>query len=602
MTLDPNQSLAQAYALLQRGDVRGARNLVAGVLRGYPTAASALSLMALVELKALQSLGGDANVALAAFGAAIKVAPADPQLFNNLGNLYKTMGATDDALGAYRKAISLKPDFADAYANFGIVAQAAGLYEEALPALQRAAVLAPTMARTWSALGLCLRELGQHDVAVEALDRALAIDPRSPIALRGRAVVEAERGGADAANLYLRAAAALPDDLEVALGAAVARHESGDSEGGVAALAAKVAKHPDWAAGHEALAKLRFQVGESDSFTASYDEALAARPRDRALWLGVMRTLAQSRQWAALGERAVAAVAVAGADPLFDLGAAIATSEQGGDASQAFEILEPLLGKERHFSLAWGRHLLRMREANRAAGVVAPWAGIGVNSDQLAWALLGTAWRMEGDPRFGWLIDTATMTRSVSLGLSAAEMAETAEVLRTLHKAREHPFDQTLRGGTQTEGTLFLRSHPVIVRLRLAIQDGIRAYINGLPKPDATHPLLGRPRGDFRFTGSWSVRLRAGGTHVNHVHPEGWLSSACYVALPAGAMGGPQRAGWLSLGMPPVELELGLPAIDMIEPSVGNLALFPSYLWHGTKPFDDGERMTVAFDVVPAAG
>lgn len=595
MTLDPNQSLAQAYALLQRGDVHGARNMVAGVLRGYPAAASALSLMALVELAALRQRGGDAQVAMAAFASAIKVAPRDPQLFNNLGNLYKTMGETDDALGAYRKAISLKPDFADAHANFGIVAQAAGLYDDALPALQKAAILAPTMARTWSALGLCLRELGQHDAAVQALDRALAIDPRSPLALRGRAIVEAERGGPDAANLYLRAAAALPEDLDVTLGAAVARHEAGDSEGAVAALAAKVARHQDWVAGHEALAKLRFQVGDTDSFTASYDDALASRPRDKALWLSVMRTLAQSRQWAALGERARAAATATGADPLFDLGAAIAVSEQGGDAGQAFEKLEPILGRERNFALPWGRHLLRAHDAKRAAAVVAPWTGSGAYSDQLAWALLGTAWRMDGDPRFGWLIDTATMARSTSLGLNDAEMAETAVVLRRLHKAREHPFDQTLRGGTQTEGTLFLRSDPVIARLRLAIEDVIRTYINGLPDKDPSHPLLGRPRGDFRFTGSWSVRLREGGRHVNHVHPEGWLSSACYVVLPDGV-------GRLSLGMPPAELDLGLPALAFIEPSVGQLALFPSYLWHGTEPFDAGERLTVAFDVVPATG
>lgn len=606
MTLDPNQSLAQAYALLQRGDVRGARGLVAGVLRSYPTAPSALSLMALVELTGLQRQGGDAQPALAAFAAAIKVAPRDPQLFNNLGNLHKTLGATDDALDAYRKAISLNPNFADAHANFGIVAQGAGRYEEALPALQKAAILAPTLARAWSSLGLCLRELGQHDVAAEALDRALALDAKSPIALRGRAIVEAERGGPEAASLYHRAAQALPDDLEVALGAAVARHESGDSAGAVAALAAKVAAHPDWATGHEALAKLRFQVGEADSFTSSYDDALAQRPADKALWLGVMRTLAQSRRWEDLAARAKAARAAAGADPLFDLGAAMAASELGENAGAAFEGLEPVLGKERFFATAWARHLLRARDPKRAAAVIEPWTGSGAASDQLAWALLATAWRMDGDARYDWLADTATLTRAVALDISADEMGATADVLRKLHKAREHPFDQTLRGGTQTEGTLFLRSDPAIVRLRLAIEAGIRTYIDGLPPVDAAHPLLGRPRGGFRFTGSWSVRLRAGGTHVNHVHPEGWLSSACYVALPAGAMGGAPgasgHAGWLSLGMPPVELDLGLPALAMIEPKVGTLALFPSYMWHGTEPFDDGERMTVAFDVVPDAG
>jgi hypothetical protein len=39
----------------------------------------------------------------------------------------------------------------------------------------------------------------------------------------------------------------------------------------------------------------------------------------------------------------------------------------------------------------------------------------------------------------------------------------------------------------------------------------------------------------------------------------------------------------------------------MIRPEVGQLVLFPSYLWHGTVPFDDAApRITVAFDAVPA--
>ncbi len=176
-------------------------------------------------------------------------------------------------------------------------------------------------------------------------------------------------------------------------------------------------------------------------------------------------------------------------------------------------------------------------------------------------------------------------------------MAATADVLRKLHKAREHPFDQTLRGGTQTEGTLFLRSDPAIVRLRLAIEAGIRTYIDGLPPVDAAHPLLGRPRGGFRFTGSWSVRLRAGGNHVNHVHPEGWLSSALYVSLPETLGKEGQHDGWFTTGCPQEELGLRLPPTRRIEPKPGTLVLFPSTMWHGTVPFVGGERLTIAFDV-----
>ncbi|MGL4540931.1 MAG: putative 2OG-Fe(II) oxygenase, partial [Polymorphobacter sp.] len=264
-----------------------------------------------------------------------------------------------------------------------------------------------------------------------------------------------------------------------------------------------------------------------------------------------------------------------------------------------FENLVPVLGQERHFALAWGRHLLRARAPDRAAAVLAPWTGAGAATDQLAWALLGTAWRLMGDARHDWLVEPATMTRALDLDLGSADLAVIAAVLRRLHKAREHPFDQTLRGGTQTEGMLFLRGEPEIRQLRLAIEAGVRDFIDGLPAFDATHPLLGRDRGGFRFSGAWSVRLRGGGNHVNHIHPAGWLSSACYIALPEAAMGGANDAGWLTFGVPPIELGLELPALAKVEPRPGRLALFPSYLWHGTQAFDDGERLTVAFDVIP---
>jgi hypothetical protein len=40
----------------------------------------------------------------------------------------------------------------------------------------------------------------------------------------------------------------------------------------------------------------------------------------------------------------------------------------------------------------------------------------------------------------------------------------------------------------------------------------------------------------------------------------------------------------------------------VIRPIRGRLALFPSYVWHGTVPFQDEQpRVTIAFDVSPRA-
>ncbi|MFW5927161.1 MAG: putative 2OG-Fe(II) oxygenase, partial [Wenzhouxiangella sp.] len=60
------------------------------------------------------------------------------------------------------------------------------------------------------------------------------------------------------------------------------------------------------------------------------------------------------------------------------------------------------------------------------------------------------------------------------------------------------------------------------------------------------------------------------------------------------------HAGHIQFGQPPVELELGLEPRRIIRPRPGHLALFPSYMWHGTVPFEDDEpRITIAFDMVP---
>jgi hypothetical protein len=97
------------------------------------------------------------------------------------------------------------------------------------------------------------------------------------------------------------------------------------------------------------------------------------------------------------------------------------------------------------------------------------------------------------------------------------------------------------------------------------------------------------------------VRLRPNGYHANHVHPRGWLSSAFYVALPDAVEDERTRAGWLKFGEPGPPTRPALPPEHFVKPEPGLLALFPSYLWHGTVPFGGDEpRLSIAFDVVPA--
>jgi hypothetical protein len=84
------------------------------------------------------------------------------------------------------------------------------------------------------------------------------------------------------------------------------------------------------------------------------------------------------------------------------------------------------------------------------------------------------------------------------------------------------------------------------------------------------------------------------------MHPEGWISSALYVALPDEVQNGEEQAGHIQFGVPMSELGLDLPPKRVVRPEVGTLVLFPSYMWHGTIPFTSEQaRITVAFDLIP---
>jgi uncharacterized protein (TIGR02466 family) len=173
-----------------------------------------------------------------------------------------------------------------------------------------------------------------------------------------------------------------------------------------------------------------------------------------------------------------------------------------------------------------------------------------------------------------------------------------AAALAVRHDLPGAPIGQSTRGGG--EASLDPRSRePVLAAFFQAVRAPIARHIAELgPGDDA---FRSRATADFRIAGAWSVRLRPGGRHANHVHPRGWISSAFYVTLPRAMAGGADKAGWLQFGEPGPPTRPHLGPEHFVRPEPGLLALFPSYLWHGTVPFGGEEpRLTIAFDVVPA--
>ena len=364
-----------------------------------------------------------------------------------------------------------------------------------------------------------------------------------------------------------------------------------------AALEQAVAARPAGAEGQARLARLRRAAGDPD-FARGFEAGLAAAPADMALWTHYLASL----MFAGRHEAVLAAVArgrrLAGGDRLFDLSEAVAHDDLG-DRARAALLFAALPANDPAIAVYRLRHKLRAGDGAAATIIAEDWAATPYGQPFLPY--LALCWRLSGDERWVWLEGDERLIGVYDLGAALGPIGPLAELLRRLHGADTEPLGQSVRGGTQVDDVL-ARADPKIVSARAAILGAVEAHIGQLPPMDEAHPLLSAPRGrPVRLTGSWSVRLAGEGHHIGHVHPEGWLSSAFYVALPETAEAGPAPAGWLSLGAPPADLGLDLPPLRQIEPKPGRLALFPSTMWHATVPFAAGERLTMAFDVARPA-
>ncbi|MFL6862683.1 MAG: 2OG-Fe(II) oxygenase family protein [Allosphingosinicella sp.] len=493
-------------------------------------------------------------------------------------------------------------DPADPDAAFAAAAAAlrAGLEDEAVPLLQRALKAQPQVARLWQMLGLAWRGLDELAASVPTLEYAARLGANDALIAHAhaRAAMEA---GLPAVALFDRARRLAPADLSILQGRAAALLAEGRLDQAIADLDAELAARPDWLAGHAGAARLRWMRGERDGFTQSFERALALRPGDHALWAERIDTLMHAE----LYEQALAAIAAAraatGAIGAFDALEAVAYAERGETATA--DRLFARLGPPRHISLVVRlvRHLLRSGRPDQAAALAE--AHVGGEGGDALWPYLSAAWRLTGDTaRWEWLEGDPSFVGIYDLAERLGPLDALAARLRALHLSTHQPLEQSVRGGTQTDGPLFARLEPEIRALRQAVAETVAEHIAQLPPPRADHPLLRVPRrGRIRFSGSWSVRLTGGGRHTNHIHPAGWFSSALYVALPPEEQRGPAPAGWLTLGEA-TELGLDLPPFRTVEPKPGRLVLFPSTMWHGTRPFEAGERLTVAFDVAPLTG
>lgn len=553
------------------------------------------------------------------------------------------LGEADAAEALLRHAIGLDPDWTPSLTMLGELLLNAGRNDEAEPLLQRAASAKAADPRAALILARHRNDRRRHAEALTVAAPFCAADRLDPELATQHVIALAGLGRAnEAVAFYRHRADRSPEDaaashaLAIALQATNAHREAeraasqalsrggrnaplsytharslialGEFEQAEAALRECLRWAPQHAEAHGELARLVWiRTGDASQATAPLDEALKKFSGNDALWAikaAVLQGAGDPRgAYSCLAPR----IERPHAPPALLLRAGLAAMEF--DPGAAVELAGRVLGRLPADPAA--RKLMaaaRLGVGDAQAAVPLCEALLDQNpDDQYLIALQTTAWRMLDDPRYARFCDYQALVVPSQLDTPPPWsrlddfLGDLQCSLGKLHDALRHRLlFQSLRHGTETTGDLTRSSDPVVQALFKAFDAPIRDYMRRIGHgPD---PLQRRNLNAYRFSGGWSVRLQAPGFHRNHVHPNGWISSACYISLPGVMADARSREGTLTFAEPGILTAPALPPQHEVRPTAGTLVLFPAYFWHGTVPFSgDQPRLTVAFDAVPDA-
>ena len=551
------ETINAAFTAYQRGDLPRARALLGSV--SHPQASH---LLGLVERKA-----GNLAAVSEHLQRAAERDPRNHEVANNQGRVALDAGQGERAEAYFRRALGLRPGWEAATEGLARSLNEQKRWHEALQIWQ--SLLKQGAQRVPILYGLAMAELetGAVEAASQRYDKLIAQGVQDPAVwfMRGRArleLTEIEGGLSD-----LQTAWRLQPSTHVLRNLANTLWMLGELD----AFDALLSELPDELAVLGVV--IRHEAGQTDAALTAW-QALPEAVRTGAMAQSVRSRIAKDLGDAAAASEYAEFALRQDRENVTVQDAAICARLMQGDAKAALDLLTPLRQGDPH-----NQHWLAHQT---------------------------TAHRLLGDGQYEHLVQLDKHVRTFELAVpsgyqSLAEFNQAlAAAIKPVRGFTAHPLDQSFVFGAQTSRDLVSVQDPVIQAYIQALDDPIRAYLAEIGSA-ADHPLTARNTGKYRFNGCWSVELQGGGRHVNHVHPQGWISSAYYISVPEPTEQSSEKAGWIKFGELPFTTRPDLSALKWVQPKAGMLVLFPSYLWHGTEPTAPGtHRITAPFDLVPA--
>ena len=271
---------------------------------------------------------GEPALALAAFEAALRALPDDPETLFNVAMALIDLGDKPAAEERLREAIALDPEYREPRFNLALMLAERNDMEEAERHFRRATEIDPDDLDASTRWGDALARLGRTDEAVEVLTAVLAVDAALPAAQLALGAARQAESNAEAArealNRVLEAAPGAPRErseahyrlaalLEAEAAETIAERPVGDDDAEVEShLRAALELDPDFAEAHVLLGRLLGQQERFAEAAGHFARALVQDPsnsawhRDRAMALILARRYAAARGALASARRAVA--------------------------------------------------------------------------------------------------------------------------------------------------------------------------------------------------------------------------------------------------------------------------------------------------------
>ena len=595
LVMSLNAQLGAAYSDIQSGRYALALSRLSALQKSQPRLPDVWRLSAMAARKS-----GAPDQAELWLEEALRLDNRNPETWNALGLSQDDQGKAEAALDSFSKALEIHAAFVPAAINAARVLIRLSRPDQAL------SVLAPFKgdSRTRLLEAQAVHALQGPAQALEIYNELAEAYPSDPHAQYGKSQCLIELGACEEALpglVALSRAGFAP--AHYPLFTALARLKRFDEA--LQAVQLAISASPlDQKALHGG-AQLLYMTGRREQIRPFFESLVKASDGAAAIMAVYLDVLVQMEAYDAARELMQRAASRHG-EADWIVNRRLAVEIEAEEAEAAMSIVRSLSSSMRESPLLRG-NLARAYLMNGEFDHSGPLIREGVSAypgDRFWRALDAIQARGVGETeRYQDLVDldAFTMTTALTPPKQYADIVEfnsaLARVLRDLHDFSAPPLDQSLRAGTQTPTDLRHSQDPVLVEFFAMVEAAFRRYRDQL-SPKSGHPLLGAIPDEFELVGAWSVRLGPGGRHVNHVHPEGWVSSVYYVDVPPQLANAPDKEGWLKFCEPPFPVP-GQGPQKHVEPKPGELTLFPSYLWHGTEPIRSGERLTIAFDIAP---